>query len=192
MFTAFTYLMTSLTLALVLPWALAGSGHERLGDADVCRYPKNVGRIFLLLMPVYLALLTFVVVRDVQDGDFAANAIAYGTLAAVLLAVLTLAYLYFDRYRVQVDAGALRMCSIFCIKSVPLDRVAFMTSVPGKSECLTLYDASSAELAKVYDTLQDFESARRCRISKARATTSNGSLVRRESCCIAPRRGCCG
>lgn len=160
MFTALTYLMTSLTLAVVLPWVLAGAGHEKLGAADVYRYPKNLGRFFLLLMPVYMALLAFVVIRDLRDGAFAANAIAYGTIAAILLSVLTLAYLFSDRYRVQVDADALRICSIFRVKVVPLGRVAFMASVRDKSECLTLYDASGADLAKVYSSLQDFESLR--------------------------------
>lgn len=160
MFTALTYLMTSLTLAILLPWAMAGSGHERFGDVGIYRYPKNVARVFLLLMPVYMALLGFVVLRDFRDDAFAANAFAYGTIAAVLLALLTLAYLYFNRYRVQIGAEALSICNIFHVKTVPLGQVAFMTSVRDKSECLAIYDASSVVLAKVYGSLQDFDGAR--------------------------------
>ncbi len=46
-----TYLFTSLTLAILLPFLLSGSGHEQIGDSAIYRYPKGVSRFFLYIVP---------------------------------------------------------------------------------------------------------------------------------------------
>jgi hypothetical protein len=157
--TALTYLLTSLTLTILLPYLLAGSGHEQVGDTETYRYPKRVCRFMLCMVPVYL--LADVFIFSTLSPSERANVVQdviFVVLSAVILGLLVLAYFYFDRYRVHIDAQAVTIRTIFRTKPIPLADIAQIASITDRATDLILFDRNDRVLAKFGGSLQDFES----------------------------------
>lgn len=157
-----TYLLTSLTLAILLPFLLSGSGHEQIGDSAIYRYPKGVCRFFLYIIPVYGALLTYVYTKMTPMERDANSSMAYMCMAGLFVGLPILAYFYFDRYRVEIDGRAVTVRSIFGGKVIPLNSLAQIVVVTGRATDLFLFDGNDKIVAKFGGSLQDFESFLGC------------------------------
>ena len=101
MVTGMTYLLTSLTLAILMPLLTSGSGHEQVGDVSIYRYPKGVCWFFLGALPIYGAMgMVIFSTMTPAERESTANVVVFGVFWSCVLALLVLAYVYFDRYRV--------------------------------------------------------------------------------------------
>jgi hypothetical protein len=157
--TALVYLCTSLTLAILLPCLFAGSGHEQVGDTETYRYPKRLCRFFLWLLPIYVAMGVFIFsTLSPDDRANGAKDVMFIAFWAVVLGLLVLAYVYFARYRVQIDAQAVTIRTIFKTKPIPLANIAQIATIIDRATELLLFDRNDRVLAKFGGSLQDFES----------------------------------
>ena len=118
MFTGMTYMLTSLTLAILMPLLLAGSGHQEIGEVATYRYPKGVCWFLLGALPVYGAMGIFIFsTMSPQDKASVPNVLAFSIFWTCILALILFAYFYFDRYRIQIDDRLLTITSPFRKKS---------------------------------------------------------------------------
>lgn len=153
-----TYMLTSLTLAILIPLLLAGSGHEQVGDSAIYRYPKGLCRFFLYIIPVYGAMLVYGYATMTPRGRDANSSMACTCMLGLLLGLLILAHFYFDRYRVEIDSRAVTVRTIFGRKAISLKSLAQIVVVTGRATDLFLFDEGDRIVAKFGGSLQDFES----------------------------------
>ena len=154
-----TYLLTSLTLAMLLPILLAGRGHEQIGDAAIYRYPKRMCRFFLYIIPVYGTILVLSYTKMTPVERMANSSIAsLCAMTFLFVALPVLAYFYFDRYRVVISNQAVIISTIFGRKSIPRESVAQMVMLTGNTTDLLLLDGNNKVVARFGGSLQDFQS----------------------------------
>ena len=153
-----TYILTSLTLAILLPLLLAGSGHEQIGVSAIYRYPKGVSRFFLYIIPVYVAMVTYVYTKMTPMERSANSSMAYMCMVGLFVGLPILAYFYFNRYRVEIDDRSIAVRTIFGHKIILLSCLAQIVVVTERATDLFLFDENNKIVAKFGGSLQDFES----------------------------------
>jgi hypothetical protein len=159
MVTGMTYILTSLTLAILMPLLLVGSGHEEAGDVSTYRYPKRACWFFLGALPFYGAMGVFIFsTMSPQERASVANVAAFGTAWTCILGLIVSAYFYFDRYRVQIDDHLLTIESPFGRKVVELSSVSQIAVLRGRATDLMLFNEDNHLLMKLGGSLQDFDS----------------------------------
>jgi len=159
MVTGMTYILTSLTLAILMPLLLVGSGHEEVSGVSTYRYPKRVCWFFLGALPFCGALGIFIFsTMSPQERTSVANVAAFGTTWACILGLIVSAYFYFDRYRVQIDDHLLIIKSPFGRKVLELTSLAQIAVLRGRATDLILFNQDNRVLAKLGGSLQDFDS----------------------------------
>jgi hypothetical protein len=159
MFTGMTYMLTSLTLAILMPLLLAGSGHQEIGEVATYRYPKGVCWFLLGALPVYGAMGIFIFsTMSPQDKASVPNVLAFSIFWTCILALILFAYFYFDRYRIQIDDRLLTITSPFRKKIISLTSVAQIAVLRGQATDLMLFGEDDHLLVKLGGSLQDFES----------------------------------
>ena len=159
MFTGMTYILTSLTLAIVMPLLLVGSGHEEVAGVSIYRYPKRVCWFFLGALPLYGAMGVFIFsTMSPQERTSVANVAAFGTAWTCVLGLIVAAYFYFDRYRVLIDDHFLTIKSPFGRKVLELASVAQIAVLSGRATDLMLFNEDNRVLVKLGGSLQDFDS----------------------------------
>jgi hypothetical protein len=159
MVTGMTYILTSLTLAILMPLLLAGSGHTEVCGVSTYRYPKRVCWFFLGALPIYGAMGAFIFsTMSPQDRGSVAGVAAFATVWACILGLIVFAYFYFDRYRAEIDDHLLTIKSPFGRKVIELAGVAQIAVLRGRATDLMLFDADHHVLAKLGGSLQDFDS----------------------------------
>ena len=159
MFTGMTYILTSLTLAIVMPLLLVGSGHEEVAGVSIYRYPKRVCWFFLGALPLYGAMGVFIFsTMSPQERTSVANVAAFGTAWTCVLGLIVAAYFYFDRYRVLIDDHLLTIKSPFGRKVLELASVAQIAVLSGRATDLMLFNEDNRVLVKLGGSLQDFDS----------------------------------
>lgn len=159
MTTGVTYLLTSLTLAILLPILLAGRGHEHIGDSAIYRYPKRMCRFFLYIIPVYGAILVCSYTKMTPVERLANSSVgSLCTMTFLFVALPVLAYFYFDRYRVEVSNQTVIISTIFGRKFIPQESVAQIVMLTGRATDLFLLDENNKVVAKFGGSLQDFQS----------------------------------
>lgn len=159
MFTAMTYMLTSLTMAILMPLLLAGSGHQEVGEVAIYRYPKRVCWFFLGALPVFGAMGIFIFsTMPPQDRTSVPNIAAFGTVWTCILGLIVFAYFYFDRYRIQIDDRLITVTSPFGQKVISLASVAQIAVLRGQATDLMLFGNDDRMLVKLGGSLQDFDS----------------------------------
>jgi hypothetical protein len=159
MVTGMTYILTSLTLAILMPLLLVGSGHEEIGGVSTYRYPKRVCWFFLGALPFYGVMGIFIFsTLSPKERTSVANVTAFGTAWTCILGLIVSAYFYFDRYRLQIDDHLLTIKSPFGRKVLELASVSQIAVLRGRATDLMLFNQENRVLAKLGGSLQDFDS----------------------------------
>ncbi|WP_329742904.1 hypothetical protein [Dyella sp. A6] len=154
-----TYILTSLTLAILMPLLLAGSGHQEIGKVATYRYPRGVCWFFLGALPVYGAMGIFIYsTMSPQDKSSIPNMATFGTVWICILGLIVFAYFYFKHYRIQIDDHLLTLNSILGKKFISLASVAQIAVLRGRATDLMLFGSDDHLLIKIGGSLQDFES----------------------------------
>lgn len=158
MVTGMTYLLTSLTLAILMPLLTSGSGHEQIGDVSIYRYTKGVRWFFLGALPVYgaMGMLVFSTMTPAERAS-TVNVVAFDVFWSCILALILLAYVYFARYRVMLDDRSLTTKSLFGSRTLELSRIAQIAVLRGRATDLMLFDENGRLLVKLSGSLQDFD-----------------------------------
>jgi hypothetical protein len=157
--TGITYILTSLTLAILLPFLLAGSGHEQIDDAAMYRYPKRACRFLLCLIPVYLVLMAVIYTKMTPSERMADGSVTSMCMLGIMLVGFPiLGYFYLDRYRVAVGNRSVTIKTIFRFRVIPLESIAQIVMVTERATDLFLFDGNNKVVAKFGGSLQDFES----------------------------------
>lgn len=159
MVTGMTYILISLTLAILMPLLLAGTGHVEIDGVSTYRYPKRVCWFFLGALPFYGAMGLFIFsTMSPQERGSVANVAVFSTTWTCILGLIVFAYFYFDRYRVQIDDHTIAIKSLFGRKVFELARVAQIAVLRGRATDLMLFDEDDHVLVKLGGSLQDFDS----------------------------------
>jgi hypothetical protein len=158
MVTALTYILVSVTLALLLPLLRRGKGHEESGDCTVYRYSRNFGRFFLLIIPIYAGMVAFVYSTDPRESPHGIRFFVFAAIWVAMGCVPVFFYLYATSYRVRVDRLGIEYGSLFRVRRVEFASVGALATVRGKGIDYWVLSPAQERLAKIGGSVQDFDS----------------------------------
>jgi len=158
MVTALTYILVSVTLALLLPLLRRGKGHEESGDSTVYRYSKNVGRLFLLMIPICAGMVAFIYSTNPRGSPHGIRFFVFAALWVAMACVPVFGYVYATSYRVRVDRLGIEYGSLFRVRRVEFASVGALATVRGKGIDYWILSPAQERLAKIGGSVQDFDS----------------------------------
>ena len=157
MVTALSYILVSVTLALLLPLLRRGKDHEESGDCTVYRYSRNFGRFFLLIIPIYAGMVAFVYSTDPRESPHSIRFFVFAAIWVAMGCVPVFFYLYATSYRVRVDRLGIEYGSLFRVRRVKFASVGALATVRGKGIDYWVLSPAQERLAKIGGSVQDFD-----------------------------------
>jgi len=157
MITALTYIMTSMTLGLLL-FASGRQGHEERDGADIYRYPSSIvwvifgGVVFCLLVPF---VVYFFATPDRHPSQLCIPVAVFGSLAGLF----AWGYLYYRKFYIVISGDAVCVGGLSGTREATLTdvtRFALIEGGKGGRE-LSVYDGRGALILKASSTIQDFD-----------------------------------
>jgi hypothetical protein len=158
MITAFTYLATSLTLAILL--TLARRQHHETGeDAEIYRYPSLLINVIAFGTPMYGAMAAFIYTRDPPDERSTGFIFSLTVVFAAFIIGNTLAYFYFRSFSVEISSAQLAVSRWGRRKLIPWEQVAAITLVTGfrGGGEMTLFDQKGTPIFKIAKSIEDYD-----------------------------------
>src|SRR5271155_48457 len=111
MITGLTYILTSITLAILLPYLGQTAEPEKEGETTVYRLSEGGRKFFLLLVPAFGAMAAFVYSTYPLGEPKGVGLIGFISFSVLLLALPSAAYIYFNTFRIQIDGKSIRLVS---------------------------------------------------------------------------------
>ena len=161
MMTAFVYILSSITLMLVLTLTRS-AGHEKANGIEVFKYQPGLLRVLFWCSPVPLVLmaLVYVVTTPTMSNLSLALLLLIGTIGS---GAVWYVYQYTNSFRVDVGPSGLKLSKLRGATSIEfkdVKRVDYIDSDKGVFY-LDLFDGAEKRVAHLAGTLQDFDELHR-------------------------------
>jgi hypothetical protein len=157
MIVGLTFILASLTLAIILPLLRGDQSHEQVGDSAVYRYSKKWGKLFLFMIPAMAGIMFSVWFTDPHPPHGVAL-IVFSAIWAAIVGVPVFGYEYTDRYRIIADSQGVTVVSLFKVRRIEFADIGEIATVRGRGVDYYLFSPDHKCLAKLGGSVDDFDS----------------------------------
>ena len=178
MMTALVYVLTSITLVIIL--ALARSpGHETGNGVDTFRYQPGLLKIMSWGSPVPLLLMIFVYMATTPTMSNLSLALLL-MIGAIGSSLVFYAYKYLDSLRVEVSRSSVKISTLRSSKYIDFSEISRVDFVEGDKGVfyLDIFNGAKERIAHLAGTLQDFDDLHR--LIKSGATSCGATYRSRD------------
>jgi hypothetical protein len=152
-----TYILASLTLAIILPLLHGEQSHEQVGESAIYRYSKKWGKLFLFMIPVMAGIMFWVWFTDPHPPHGVAL-IVFSAIWAAIVGVPVFGYEYAERYRIIVDSRGVTVVSLFRVRRIEFADIGEIATVRGRGVDYYLFSPDHKCVAKLGGSVDDFDS----------------------------------
>ena len=161
MTTALVYILTSITLVVILGLTRS-PGHEAANGVDIFKYQPGLLRVLSWCCPVPLILMAsvYLVTTPVMSGQSLALLLMAGVIGSSLVYY---AYKYLDALHVEIGRSGMRVFTLRGSKNIDFKDVRRVDYIEGGKGVLfiDILDDSDKRVAHLSSTLQDFDDLHR-------------------------------
>ena len=175
MMTALVYVLTSITLVIILALAKS-SGHEAGNGIETFRYQPGLLKIMFWGSPVPLLLMIFVYVVTTPTMSNLSLALLL-MIGAIGSSLVFYTYKYLGSLRVEVSGSGVKISTLRSSKYIDFSEINRVDFVEGDKGVFSLdiFNGTEERVAHLAGTLQDFDDLHRLIKSGA---TSRGATYR--------------
>jgi hypothetical protein len=152
-----TFILTSLTLAIILPLLHGDQSHEQVGESTIYRYSKRWSKLFLFMIPVMAGIMFSIWFTDPHPPHGVAL-IIFSAIWAAIVGVPVFGYEYAARYRIIVDSRGVTVVSLFGVHRIEFADIGEIATVRGRGVDYYLFSPEHKCLAKLGGSVDDFDS----------------------------------